>query len=238
SGWHFGAYCSTTKQLEDFDLEKMVKDMEASAPHFWSLLGLFLGEARDEIVGGGPGPDDRNADGDVVMGDESYWDEVDEIDLEGFINGLTSENGLMLSAADKCAKRHATIIMMKKVVIFSIVMQCTNQNANALQSILGIYLQSSHAPQKVIDTLACIGISISSEMINAAVRSLSLESQHSLHDLGQSLLASYAFNTFDVDLKSQAPTAEKTTTLLKHLTFGLMFPLDHSVTSDDIICSE
>ncbi|KIK76596.1 hypothetical protein PAXRUDRAFT_169402 [Paxillus rubicundulus Ve08.2h10] len=105
SGWHFGAYRSTTKQLEDFDLEKMAKDMEASAPHFWSLLGLFLGEARDEIVGGGPGPDDsRDADGDVVMGDESYWDEVDEIDLEGFINGLTSENGLMLLAADKRAK--------------------------------------------------------------------------------------------------------------------------------------
>ncbi|KIK78513.1 hypothetical protein PAXRUDRAFT_834521 [Paxillus rubicundulus Ve08.2h10] len=60
SGWHFGAYRSTTKQLEDFDLEKMAKDMEASAPHFWSLLSLFLGEARDEIVGGGLGPDDRS----------------------------------------------------------------------------------------------------------------------------------------------------------------------------------
>ncbi|KIK96245.1 hypothetical protein PAXRUDRAFT_826194, partial [Paxillus rubicundulus Ve08.2h10] len=62
SGWHFGAYRSTTKQLEDFNLEKMAKDMEASAPHFWSLLSLFLGEARDEIVGGGLGPDDRDAD--------------------------------------------------------------------------------------------------------------------------------------------------------------------------------
>ncbi|KIK76595.1 hypothetical protein PAXRUDRAFT_18084 [Paxillus rubicundulus Ve08.2h10] len=117
-------------------------------------------------------------------------------------------------------------------------MQCTNQKANALQSILGIYLQSSHAPQKVIDTLAHIGISISTESINAAVCSLSLESQHSLRDLGQSLLASYAYDNFDVDLKSQVPTADKTTTSLKHLTFGLMFPLDHGVTSDDLKCSE
>ena len=34
SGWHFGAYHATTKQLEDFSLEKMKKDMEGSAPHF------------------------------------------------------------------------------------------------------------------------------------------------------------------------------------------------------------
>lgn len=116
-------------------------------------------------------------------------------------------------------------------------MQSTNQKANALQSILGIFLQSVHAPQKVIDTLARLGVSISSDSINLAIRSLSAESQTSLRLLGQSLLASYAYDNFDVDLKSEVPLAEKSNESLKHLTSGLLFPLSHGVSTDDLKCS-
>ena len=116
--------------------------------------------------------------------------------------------------------------------------QCTNRKANALQSILGIFLQSTHTPQKVIDTLACISVSVSTETVNVAIRSLSMESQQNLCELSQSLLASYAYDNFDVDLKSQVSTAEKSTTSLKHLTSGLMFPLDHGITTNDLKCSE
>ncbi|KIJ58557.1 hypothetical protein HYDPIDRAFT_73279, partial [Hydnomerulius pinastri MD-312] len=126
----------------------------------------------------------------------------------------------------------------KKTVIFSILMQSVNQKSNALQSILGIFLQSAHAPQKVIDTLACMGISISTDAINAAIRSLSIESQATLQKLGQSLLAVYAYDNFDVDLKSQVPTAERSNDSLKHLTSGLLFPLSHGVTVNDLKCSK
>lgn len=71
-------------------------------------------------------------------------------------------------------------------------MNSTNQKANALPSILGFFLQSMHVPQKVIETLARIGISVSNESIAASTRSLSIESQSNLRNLGQSLLASYA----------------------------------------------
>ncbi|KIK80360.1 hypothetical protein PAXRUDRAFT_158903, partial [Paxillus rubicundulus Ve08.2h10] len=47
----------------------------------------------------------------------------------------------------------------EKIMICSILMQSTNWKSNAFQSILGISLQSVHAPQKVIDTLARLGIS-------------------------------------------------------------------------------
>ncbi|KIK72316.1 hypothetical protein PAXRUDRAFT_111408, partial [Paxillus rubicundulus Ve08.2h10] len=53
-----------------------------------------------------------------------------------------------------------------------------------------------------------------------------------------SLLASYAYNNFDVDLKSQVLTVEKSNDSLKHLTSGLLFPLVHGVTIDDLKCSE
>lgn len=117
-------------------------------------------------------------------------------------------------------------------------MQSTNRRSNALQSILGIFLQSTHTPQKVIDTLSRIGISISTDSINAAIRSLSAESQNTLRSIGKSLLASYAYDNFDVDLKSQVPQAEKSHESLKHLTSGLLFPLEHGVTTDDLKCSE
>ena len=117
-------------------------------------------------------------------------------------------------------------------------MQSRNRKANALQSMLGIFFQSAHTPQKVIETLAHIGISISTETINAAVRSLSIESANKLRTLGQSLLAAYAYDNFDVDLKSHVPTAEKSNDSLKHMTSGLLFPLVHGTTPDDLKCAE
>ncbi|KAG1736672.1 uncharacterized protein EDB91DRAFT_1337407 [Suillus paluster] len=117
-------------------------------------------------------------------------------------------------------------------------MQSTNQRSNALQSVLGIFLQSTHTPQKVIDTLSHIGISISTNSIRAAIQSLSAKSQNTLRTIGKSLLTSYAYDNFDVDLKSQVPQAEKSNESLKHLTSGLLFPLEHGVTTDDLKCSE
>ncbi|KIJ12627.1 hypothetical protein PAXINDRAFT_82532, partial [Paxillus involutus ATCC 200175] len=75
-------------------------------------------------------------------------------------------------------------------------------------------------------------------MINCAIRSLSAESQQNLHVLGQSLLASYAYDNFDVNLKLHVPTAEKSNDSLKHLTSGLLFPLVHGITTNDLRCSE
>ncbi|KAG2111453.1 hypothetical protein DEU56DRAFT_920025 [Suillus clintonianus] len=219
AGWHFGASSTTTKQLEDFSIEEMAREMETSAPALWNLLG-------------GKGDD-------VPMSiDDSYWDQVEAIDLEGFINGLTSENGSTGLKADRRELRSAAIISIKKVVILSIMMQSTNHKSNALQSILGIFLQSMHTPQHVVDTLTRIGISISTDSIHSAIKSLSIESQNTMRDLGRSLLASYAYDNFDVDIKTHVPSAEKSNESLKHLTSGLMFPLQHGVTIDDLKCSE
>ncbi|KIK76825.1 hypothetical protein PAXRUDRAFT_17913 [Paxillus rubicundulus Ve08.2h10] len=236
SGWHFGALNTTTKQLEDFSLEKMARDMGSDAPELCRMIGLLL---DDEGSGIFDGEKDVGGPSDVAMGDDDgYWDEVNEIDLEGFISGLVADKGLPSSTQDKHRRRRAAIVMIKKTITISILMQSTNQKANAPQSILGIFLQSAHTPQKVIDTLAHIGISISTETINCAIRLLSVASQENLCALGQSLLASYVYDNFDVDLKSHVPIAEKSDDSLKHLTSGLLFPLVHGITTDDLKCSE
>ncbi|KAI6011403.1 hypothetical protein BKA83DRAFT_4502458 [Pisolithus microcarpus] len=234
-GWHFGAMGVTTKQLEGFSIDDMARDMEICAPELWRLLGMLL---DDERMGNKPEEDCR--DDLLTEGDDEYWNAVDEIDLEGFIAGLTTEGRSSPASLDKRSCRHAAVvkIVRKKVVVMSILMQSMNQKANALQSILGIFFQSTHTPQKVIDTLAHVGISISTETVNGAIRSLSAESQNHLRSLGQSLLASYAYDNFDVDLKPHVPTVEKSHDSLKHLTSGMIFPLGHGVTTDDLRCSE
>ena len=93
-------------------------------------------------------------------------------------------------------------------------------------------------PYKVIDVLARIGISVSTDLINLAICSLSAKSQNALQDLGRSLLALYAYDNFDVNLKSEVPSVEKLTESLKHLTSGLLFPLVHGVTVEDLKCSD
>ncbi|KIK93324.1 hypothetical protein PAXRUDRAFT_76192, partial [Paxillus rubicundulus Ve08.2h10] len=63
-----------------------------------------------------------------------------------------------------------------------------------LQSILGLFLQSAHALQKVIDTLTHVRLSISANAMNIAVHSLSIESHTSLQKIGQSCLTAYAYD--------------------------------------------
>ncbi|KAF8415174.1 hypothetical protein L210DRAFT_3323217, partial [Boletus edulis BED1] len=111
----------------------------------------------------------------------------------------------------------------KKTLVSGIIVHGMNQKANILQSLLGFFMQSTHTPYKVIDTFARVGVSISTDAINLAICFLSAESQNTLRDLGQSLLASYAYDNFNIDLKSDVPSVEKSTESLKHLTSGLLF---------------
>ncbi|KAI6111628.1 hypothetical protein EDD16DRAFT_1694167 [Pisolithus croceorrhizus] len=220
SGWHFKASNTSTKQLEDFSLKEMAWDMEDTTPEWWSLLGVLLGDKGKRVSGGqkdegGDEPIAPEEDGNI----DSYWDDMDEIDLEGGA-GTTPINQ-----------------EQKKMIAMSILMHGSNQKANVLQSLLGLFLQSTHTPYKVINTLAHLGISISTNTINVAVEALSMESQNSLQCLRQSLLASYAYDNFNVELKSYIPTVEKSNDSLKHLTSGLLFPLVHGIMLDDLKCS-
>ncbi|KAI6134580.1 hypothetical protein EDD17DRAFT_1783097 [Pisolithus thermaeus] len=215
----------------------MAQKMEVNAPKWWRLLGTLLDDkGMADLTGRKDGGGDESVDDaqEIEGDDDEYWDEVDEIDLEGIINGLTGELGMRPAMTDKRAKRRAAIKLMRKTIITSILMNGWNQKSNALQSLLGLFLQSAHTPYKVIDTLAHLGISVSADTINMAVQSLSKESQNSLQRLRWSLLASYAYDNFDVDLKTHTPTVEKSNDSLKHLTSGLLFPLVHGVTLNDL----
>ncbi|KIL56857.1 hypothetical protein M378DRAFT_53470, partial [Amanita muscaria Koide BX008] len=126
----------------------------------------------------------------------------------------------------------------KRTVIFSILMQSTSQKANTFQSVLGIFLHSCRTPEKVIETLAHMGISVSTGTINRAIKSLSANARCALQQLGRTLTAGIAYDNVDITLKAAVPTVEKSTENLKHLTSGLFFPLMHGVTSEHLKCSK
>ncbi|KAG1724797.1 hypothetical protein EDB19DRAFT_1644354, partial [Suillus lakei] len=111
-----------------------------------------------------------------------------------------------------------------------------NQKSNTFQSIFGIFLQAAHTPQKVIETLSRMGICVSVDSINTAISSLSKEAHRGISAPGQTLLKSYAYNNFNVDLKSTVHTVNKSEDTLKHLTAGLLLPLQHGITLNNLRC--
>jgi hypothetical protein len=130
------------------------------------------------------------------------------------------------------------ISFQKKVVMISVMMQSSNQKCNALGSVFGIFLHSTNTPEKVIQALAHMGISISINAIHSAIHSLSKETFHTLRAMGRSLLVTYAYDNFDIDFKRSVPTVEKSRDTLEHLTSGDLIMLEHGVTVDDLKCSE
>jgi hypothetical protein len=120
----------------------------------------------------------------------------------------------------------------------SVMMQSSNQRCNALQSMLGVFLHSCNTPEVVRECLAHMGISISVSAINSAVANLSKQSEVKMRHIGKSLLTSYAYDNLDIDLKHSVPSVEKPQDTLIHLTSGMMLPLNHGVTLEDLDCCE
>lgn len=120
----------------------------------------------------------------------------------------------------------------------SVLVQNTNHRCNALQSIIGLFLQSAGTPETVVELLSRLGVSLTTTSINNMVKNLSKESIIEMKMLGRTLLASYAYDNVDIDLKHATPTGDALQDTLIHLTSGTMIPLDHGITPDMLACSE
>ncbi|KII86191.1 hypothetical protein PLICRDRAFT_114818 [Plicaturopsis crispa FD-325 SS-3] len=263
SGLHFSARHATAEKLAEFSLHDMAAQMRTMAPDLWDLLDTLLRadpdtnrqrvemeEKRAEKLKKRRRESRRRKqavddDGDTEMGndsssDEEYWslfaDHPVAVEDDGGDDGDEGGEG-----GDEAAERREALITIVSPLISqlrAVMMQSTNQRCNALQSVLGIFLHSCNAPETVVELLSHMGLSISTTAINDAVTSLSQESVNELQKLGRTLLASYAYDNLDIDLKHSVPTAEKPHDTLIHLTTGTLLRLDHDVTHDDLNCSE
>lgn len=116
-------------------------------------------------------------------------------------------------------------------------MQTLNQQCNALGAINGLFFHACVTPDKVIKALAHMGVSISPYTINNAVKSLSRQSVEAIAALGETLTSAFAYDNFELKLRTVTPTVENPGSDLVHLTSGDVFQLEHGVTPEDLCCS-
>ena len=97
-------------------------------------------------------------------------------------------------------------------------MQSMTQQCNALGSVIGIFLHSCNAPEKVIKTLARMGMSISVQSVNNAISALSKDAKRRMRGMGQSLTIGYVYDNFDVDFPTSISMVQKSVDTLAHMT--------------------
>ncbi|KAG1805967.1 uncharacterized protein BJ212DRAFT_1283110 [Suillus subaureus] len=165
SGYHFDVVHTVLEQLEDFSIEELAKDMEKLAPVTWDFLDTALSMRTAQKIGAGKDHDEHQLEAGMDSDEEAYWEELGEGDLEGIISGLINdaessvENQWKAKALLVCIQPliSKTLKLMlnlqRKVTVMSIIMRSTNQRSNTLQSLMGMFLQSTHSLQKVIETL-------------------------------------------------------------------------------------
>ena len=69
------------------------------------------------------------------------------------------------------------------------------------------------------------------------IDSLSRDSHHTIRSLGQTLVAAYAYDNFDIDIKTSVPTVENSADTLIHMTSGDLMKLEH-VSAEELRCSQ
>ncbi|KAF8236122.1 hypothetical protein L208DRAFT_1253290, partial [Tricholoma matsutake] len=79
---------------------------------------------------------------------------------------------------------------------------------NYLQSILSIFYHSTSIPEKVIEMLAHMGLSIGLSSIHSAVKSLSLDAECKIKAAVHTLTMAFAYDNFNIHFKSLEPTIE------------------------------
>src|ERR1700720_168192 len=114
--------------------------------------------------------------------------------------------------------------MQKSVVVINIFLQSTNEWCNYLQSILGIFYHSTSVLEKVVETLAHAGLSISLSSIHNVISSLSKEAAIRIKLIVQTLTAAFAYDNFNINFVTAQPTLEHETKFIS-VTSATVIPL-------------
>jgi hypothetical protein len=114
--------------------------------------------------------------------------------------------------------------------------QSRHVESNALQVILGVFMRSANTPVAVIEVFAHLGLLISPTSIRNAITSLSKESACEIKAVGSTLLASLAYDNFNMNLKQLVPTVDGRQETMLHMTSATFIPLQHNVTLQDLSC--
>lgn len=131
---------------------------------------------------------------------------------------------------------HLLIIRKKTVVCISIFLQSSNAKCNYLQSVLGLFYHSTAVPEKVVETLAHAGLSISLSSIHRSIKALSQEASKKIQDVVRTMKTALAYDNFDIHFKTSQPTVEHNTTFVS-ATSATAIPLYDVINPSALRCS-
>ena len=112
-----------------------------------------------------------------------------------------------------------------------------NRTCNLFATHFGLFLHASGVPQRVVNALSQIGLSISQKSIHRTVNSLSKEASDNIKKAAQSLQYMMVYDNLVVDYNSPSQsTIEKSLPSLCHLTTGTY--INHHFNVEDLCCAE
>ncbi|KAG2126359.1 uncharacterized protein EDB93DRAFT_1097120, partial [Suillus bovinus] len=136
------------------------------------------------------------------------------------------------------AERNAALMaIVSLVVCISIFLQNSNERCNYLQGILGFFYHSTSVPEKVIETLAHAGLSISISSIHSAVQSVSNQTSARIRHAVRSLQSAFAYDNFDIDFKTDQPTLKHRSNFVS-ATSATVIPLFGVNSANQLRCSQ
>ena len=120
--------------------------------------------------------------------------------------------------------------MQKKVVIIAIMGHSSNERFNALQCVIGFFLESKCTPEGVVELLAHMGVATSTQTTRNMVKSLTKSAITRNKHLPRSM---FVYDNFDMDFKVAQPTSGKmgSHTSMTSATFA---PYTQGTTSEDL----
>ncbi|TFY52853.1 hypothetical protein EVJ58_g9778, partial [Rhodofomes roseus] len=258
---HFVANAATPEKLETFTIRQLAVTMQKHAPTLWRLFDVLLNadseltklrerrRAKRKAVSA-DNPAKRRAvtdpeDADLDDEEDVYWAEFDVFEelllcdeetrssYGAPVPGRPTEAGVRTPRSKPESLRTVRI-----VALFSIVAKSSNQQSNAFPSIVGVFEHACNTPDRVIEMLSQLGLSISPSSINNAVSSLARKAEIKRRQVGQELLTAYAYDNFDVAFNVRTPTVDGGDRSLAHLTSATMIPLAHGVEKEDLKVSD
>ncbi|KAM6501132.1 hypothetical protein JOM56_004146, partial [Amanita muscaria] len=232
TGWHFSAHKVMPEDIDDFELDQLASDTADHAPSLSALLDTLL-SAKKTLS---PASQTMAADSDSDNDHESVDDDQVVLEGTGRTPPASPDQQKKTNQADERRKTLLRIVRhsLKRTVIFSILIQSSCQKANTFQSMFGVFLHACRTPEKVIETLAHMGISVSTKTIHYSIKSLSMNARRALQELGRTMRAAIAYDNVDIMLRRSVAVVEKSNENLRHLTSGLFFPLMHGVTREHL----
>ncbi|KAG8764118.1 hypothetical protein FRC12_008256 [Ceratobasidium sp. 428] len=177
---------------------------------------------------------------------EEDWGDVDTASVEVPGQGADeAKSGTLNVATDASYKnrrkrglrRQIERTKLRIIAMFNICMNNSNMRCNALQALIGLFMHSSNVPEKVVELLAHMGLSVTPSSMNRMIEHMSKEAEKTLKKQLPTLLVGLGYDNLEIWFDTEQPTATNPGKLVS-LTTATCIPLRPGATKEHLRVSK